>query len=274
MKATCTLCPHRCAIADGQTGLCRARINRGGRIKCGNYGKITALALDPIEKKPLRRFYPGSHILSVGSYGCNLRCPFCQNHEIAMAGGRMNTTFLSPEDLVQEAVSLVPRGNIGLAYTYNEPLIGYEYVRDCSALARQRGLKNVLVTNGYLNPEPFNALLPLIDAINIDLKGFTEEYYAWVGGDLTTVQRSIALAAAHCHVEVTTLVLPGKNDDPTQMRALAAWLASVDPGIPLHITRFFPRYRVQDLPPTPIETVVTLAETARGFLQHVYAVNC
>ena len=168
----------------------------------------------------------------------------------------------------------MPRGNIGLAYTYNEPLIGYEYVYDSSALAHRHGLKNVLVTNGYINLEPFAALLPLIDAVNIDLKGFTEAYYSWLGGDLKTVQGSITLAAAHCHVEITTLILPGKNDEPAQMRALAAWLAAVDPGIPLHITRFFPRHRVLALPPTPVETVCALAETARVFLRHVYVGNC
>ena len=172
MKTRCELCFHHCTLDEGQIGLCRARGCRGGKIVSLNYGKLTSLALDPIEKKPLRRFHPGSLILSVGSFGCNLRCPFCQNHEISMASdGEIQTVMVTPEQLAAKAAELVPQGNIGVAYTYNEPLIGYEYVRDCAALIHERGLANVLVTNGTIETAPWRALLPFLDAINIDLKG-------------------------------------------------------------------------------------------------------
>lgn len=274
MKTSCDLCFHRCALEEGQTGLCRARACRDGRIVPLNYGRLTALALDPIEKKPLRRFHPGSLILSAGSFGCNLRCPFCQNAEIAAAGQESFTHDYTPEQLVQTALDLRSRGNIGVAYTYNEPLVGYEYVRDCARLVRRAGMVNVLVTNGTIQPEPWEALLPLLDAVNIDLKGFTQGWYSTLGGDLATVQRSISMAARACHVEVTTLVVPGENDTVQEMDALARWLASVSPDIPLHVSRFFPRHRMQDRPPTPVETVYRLAETARQHLHYVYTGNC
>ena len=270
----CTLCPHRCDIPEGRTGLCRARSNTGGAIVCGSYGRLTSLSLDPIEKKPLARFYPGSLILSAGSYGCNLRCPFCQNSEISMADGSAQTVYVSPEQLVEKALELVPQGNIGIAFTYNEPLIGYEYVRDCAALAREHGLKTVLVTNGMICREPLLKLLPDIDAMNIDLKGFTQDFYKKLGGDLETVKQTIMLAAKRCHVEVTTLVIPGENDGADEMDALSAWLSSVDPGIPLHISRFFPRYKMADKSPTPIETIYRLRDAAQKHLCFVYTGNC
>ena len=274
MKAVCGLCPHRCSLEPGQTGLCRARGNRGGTVVCANYGRVTSLALDPVEKKPLRRFYPGSEILSVGSYGCNLRCPFCQNSAISMAGPRADTVTVTPEALTAKAAELAARGNIGVAFTYNEPLVGYEYVRDCAALLRRAGLKTVLVTNGCFCEEPLRGLLPLVDAMNIDLKGFTEEYYRWLGGDLETVKRAIALCAARCHVEVTTLVVPGRNDAEAEMEEEAAWLASVSPEIPLHVTRFFPRYRMEDAGPTPVDEIFRLCAVAGKHLKYVYAGNC
>ena len=275
MKALCELCFHHCALDDGQTGLCRARACQDGKIISLNYGKLTSLALDPIEKKPLRRFHPGSLILSVGSFGCNLRCPFCQNHEISMAGDSgIQTVEVSPEQLAAKAAELVPHGNTGVAYTYNEPLIGYEYVRDCAALVHEQGMVNVLVTNGTVEVEPWRALLPLIDAANIDLKGFTPAWYRRLGGDLETVKRSIALAAEWCHVEVTTLLIPGENDSEEEIRELARWLASINSEIPLHLSRFFPRYRMLDSPPTPVEQVYRLAEAAQEYLSHVYTGNC
>ena len=274
MKTQCGLCFHRCSLDEGRTGLCRARANRGGRIVPLGYGRLTSLALDPIEKKPLRRFHPGSLILSAGSFGCNLRCPFCQNAEISMAGAEFPTREYTPEALVQLALALKPRGNIGVAYTYNEPLVGYEYVRDCAALARKAGLLNVLVTNGTIEDAPWRQLLPLIDAVNIDLKGFSEDWYRSLGGDLETVKRSIATAAQFCHVEVTTLIVPGGNDGEGEMRALSSWLASVSPDIPLHVSRFFPRHLMTDRPATPVETVCRLAEAARERLNFVYTGNC
>lgn len=275
MKQRCELCFHHCALEEGQTGFCRARVNRGGTILPLNYGRVTSLALDPIEKKPLRRFRGGSMILSVGSFGCNLRCPFCQNHEISMAGeGELNTEELPPDDLAALAERLLPRGNIGVAYTYNEPLIGYEYVRDCAEAVRARGMVNVLVSNGTVEEAPWRALLPLIDAANIDLKGFTEGWYRCLGGDLETAKRSIALAAERCHVEVTTLLVPGENDSEAEIRALSRWLSGINPDIPLHLSRFFPRYRMTDRPPTEVNAVYRLAEAARESLRWVYTGNC
>ena len=275
MKTTCELCFHRCSLDEGQTGLCRARANRGGAVVPINYGKAVSLALDPIEKKPLRRFRPGSVILSVGSFGCNLRCPFCQNHEISMAGeGELRTEDISPDALAALAEELIPRGNIGAAYTYNEPLVGYEYVRDCAQAVHARGLCNVLVTNGTIAEAPWRALLAHIDAANIDLKGFTDAWYKRLGGDLETVKRSIALAAERCHVEVTTLLIPGENDSEDEIRALSRWLAGVSPDIPLHLSRFFPRYRMTDRPPTAVKSVYRLADAAREALNYVYTGNC
>lgn len=274
MSINCTLCFHNCRLEEGQTGLCRARGNQGGKIVPLNYGKLTALALDPIEKKPLRRFHPGSMVLSVGSFGCNLRCPFCQNAGIAAAASDAPTRDWTPEALVEEALALQSQGNIGVAYTYNEPLVGYEYVQDCAKLVRQAGLCNVLVTNGTIQETYWRRLLPLIDAANIDLKGFTENWYRQLGGDLETVKRSIALAAQSCHLEVTTLVVPGENDSETEIRALSHWLASISPKIPLHVSRFFPRHHMMDRPPTPVDTVYRLAQVAREQLEYVYTGNC
>ena len=271
----CKLCFHHCDLSEGQTGLCRARACRDGEIVPLNYGKLTSLALDPIEKKPLRRFHPGSLILSVGSFGCNLRCPFCQNHEISMAAeGKLETVELSPEALADKALELRRHGNIGVAYTYNEPLVGYEYVRDCAAQVRERGMVIVLATNGTIEEPSWRALLPLIDAVNIDLKGFTPEWYKRLGGDLETVKRSIRLAVEQCHVEVTTLLVPGKNDSAEEIKALARWLSSVDRDIPLHLSRFFPRYRMTDKLSTPVERVYRLADMAREYLSFVYTGNC
>lgn len=274
MKTVCGLCPRHCALKDGQTGFCGARKNDGGKIICQNYGWLTSVALDPIEKKPLARFFPGSAILSVGSYGCNLRCPFCQNHAISMAGEEAEKMFIAPELLADKALELVSNGNIGIAYTYNEPLVGYEYVRDCAKRVHEKGLRNVIVTNGNICAEPLAGLLPLIDAMNIDLKGFSQKYYDFVGGDFETVREAIRLSAECCHVEVTALIVPGENDTDEEMRALAGWLASVRNDIPLHVTRFFPKFRMQDRPPTPVSTVYRLAAVAREYLQFVYEGNC
>lgn len=276
-RITCPVCPHACLLAEGQRGLCRGRRAEAGRVVDENYGRLTSLALDPIEKKPLAQFRPGSLVLSVGSYGCNLRCPFCQNASIACAGPRdVPWKEVQPLELVELAESARDRGNIGLAFTYNEPLIGYEFVRDAGRLAHERGLVNVLVSNGSANPEPLAELLPLIDAANIDLKGFTQEFYDFVGGDLETVKRTIATLAATptCHLEVATLIIPEMNDSEQEIAAAAQWLASLDPTIPYHVTRFFPCHRLSDRPATPVADVHRLAEVARRYLENVYTGNC
>lgn len=274
MTAVCSVCPHRCRLEEGQTGLCRARGQVRGRIVSLNYGRVTGLALDPIEKKPLKRFYPGSMILSVGSYGCNMRCPFCQNHEISMtAGDEVSWVPLTPDELAEKAVSLKNRGNLGLAFTYNEPCVGFEYVRDTARLVHEAGMKNILVTNGFTEPWVEDELLPWIDAMNVDLKGFTESYYRKLGGDLGTVKAFIRRAAAGCHVELTTLIVPGENDGE-ELEAMVSWIADTDPSIPLHITRFFPRWHMTDKDPTPVETIYQTVRMAKEKLKYVYAGNC
>ena len=275
MKKECRVCMHRCALEEGQTGRCRARANKGGTIVCANYGQVTALALDPVEKKPLRRFCPGTKILSVGSFGCNLNCPFCQNHDISMAdAGTKRKVFISPGELAGRAQEFETEGNIGIAYTYNEPLVGYEFIRDTAALVRKAGLKNVVVTNGSVKEEALMEVLPFVDAMNIDLKGFTEGYYRMVGGDLETVKRFIRHAVRGCHVELTTLIVPGQNDSAEEMGRLAQWVSGIDRKIPLHVTRFFPSFRMADGSPTDVQTVYRLADEASKYLDYVYTGNC
>ena len=281
--AQCGVCFRHCDLAEGQLGFCGGRIARDGRVEAFNYGRITALALDPIEKKPLARFYPGSRILSVGSFGCNLRCPFCQNHEISWSAqaGRYaeSAETISPEALVELALAARPRGNIGIAFTYNEPLIGYEYVRDTARLANAEGLKNVMVTNGTAELPILEALTPYIDAMNIDLKGFTDGYYRKVlGGDRGQVLAFIEAAVKICHVELTTLIVPGENDTEEEMRELSQWVSLLKnpdgEDVPLHISRFFPRFHMRDRDATDVRTVYRLAEIARERLQYVYTGNC
>ncbi|WP_251197393.1 AmmeMemoRadiSam system radical SAM enzyme [Anaerotardibacter muris] len=276
-RAFCTLCPHRCSLAEGQRGICQARIARDGVVIDENYGRITSLALDPIEKKPLARFMPGSSILSIGSYGCNMHCGYCQNASIAQVGpAHVEWRQMEPADIAEMASMFALQGNIGVAFTYNEPLVGFEFVRNCAREVHQRGMKNVLVSNGQINPEPLAELLPLIDAANIDLKGFTPAIYRRLGGDLETTLATIEAMAnePNLHLEVTTLVVPGLNDSPDQMAKEAAWIASLDPQIPLHVTRFFPCYKMLQLEPTPLDTLHALADVARESLDFVYLGNC
>ncbi|MBR1397630.1 MAG: AmmeMemoRadiSam system radical SAM enzyme [Selenomonadaceae bacterium] len=276
MKKTCPICPHHCTLSEGEVGRCRARMNKDDKIIDLNYGRLTSIALDPIEKKPLYRFYPNSWILSVGSFGCNLNCPFCQNFEISMADSNFQTQNVTPEYLAALAVELSKkeRGNIGIAFTYNEPFISYEFVLDTAKYLHKVGLKSVLVTNGTVAERPLKELLPYIDAMNIDLKAFNSEFYDWIGGDFETVKRTIKLSAESCHVEVTTLIIPDKNDSVDDMESEAQWLASISPELPLHISRFFPRYKVTDRPPTDVNKIHNLVNTARKYLRYVYPGNC
>ena len=285
--AVCEVCFRRCRLEEGQTGFCRARVCRQGKVVSLWYGQLSSLALDPIEKKPLRRFHPGSQILSVGSLGCNLACPFCQNHSIAkpVEGERfeVRTEQVTPEHLVKTALVLRNQGNIGVAFTYNEPLVGFEFVRDGARLVQENGMVSVLVTNGTAAFQVLDEIAPYIDAMNIDLKGFTDAYYEQVlGGSRQMVMEFIREAVRICHVELTTLIVPGYNDSPQEMEELSSWvsaLPNVSGGrsgqdIPLHVSRFFPRYRFASRHPTAVETVYMLAETARRHLQYVYTGNC
>ena len=276
-QVLCDVCPKFCKLREGQIGFCRARSNIGGRIVPINYGQATSLALDPIEKKPLMRFCPGTYILSYGSYGCNLRCPYCQNASISMAGpDNCPHRLITPEGLTDLAVDLSKQesGNIGVAFTYNEPTVCFEFIRDTSKLLHEAGLKSVVVTNGGLVRKYADELLPHVDALNIDLKGFSDEFYRYVKGEFDTVKEFIKAAVEHkCHVELTTLAIPTKNDDPEEMEREAEWIASISPDIPLHLSRFFPRYKVDDLPPTPAETIYRLKDIAQKKLKYVYTGN-
>ena len=276
-QVLCDVCPKFCKLREGQIGFCRARSNIGGKIVPINYGQATSLALDPIEKKPLMRFCPGTYILSYGSYGCNLRCPYCQNASISMAGpDNCPHRLITPEGLTDLAVDLSKQepGNIGVAFTYNEPTVCFEFIRDTSKLLHEAGLKSVVVTNGGLVRKYADELLPHVDALNIDLKGFSDEFYRYVKGEFDTVKEFIKAAVEHkCHVELTTLAIPTKNDDPEEMEREAEWIASISPDIPLHLSRFFPRYKVDDLPPTPAETIYRLKDFAQKKLKYVYTGN-
>lgn len=287
IMAKCEVCFRHCELQEGNTGFCGARVCRGGVVTAANYGKVTSLALDPIEKKPLNRFHPGSRILSVGSYGCNLRCCFCQNSDISWSEGAFTlaerTETVTPKELADTAAYYRDRGNIGVAFTYNEPLIGYEFVRDTAKLVHEMGMVNVMVTNGTAELSVLNELAPYIDAMNIDLKGFTERYYRDVaGGDLPMVKRFIEEAVKFCHVELTTLIIPGENDSEQEMEAISSWIADLkdksgDPigdEIPLHISRFFPRFHMTDREATDVGLIYRLADVARRRLRHVYTGNC
>lgn len=275
MENICQVCMHHCRLKPGQQGICRARKNEAGTILCGNYGRVTSLNLDPIEKKPLKMFHPGSLILSVGSYGCNLRCPFCQNHEISMADeSSVEFVQMLPKELAERASKYRLVGNLGVAFTFNEPLVGWEYVRDAARLVHDQGMMNIMVTNGSAELWVLEALLPYIDAMNIDLKGFRPEYYQKLGGDLETVKAFIACASRDCHVELTTLIVPDENDDVFQMEEEAAWIASINREIPLHVTRFFPRYQMTDQKATEVSQVYALAQTAEKYLNYVFVGNC
>ena len=278
----CDVCFRQCKLEEGMTGFCGGRSCRDGQIVAANYGRLTSVALDPIEKKPLKMFMPGSMILSLGSYGCNLRCPFCQNSSISWSQKAFEykdkAEFYEPDEIVKTALELRGRGNIGLAFTYNEPLVGYEFVRDTARLAKEAGLQNVLVTNGTASQKILEQILPYIDAMNIDLKAFNDHFYRdFIGGDFQMVKDFITTAAGDCHVELTTLVIPGKNDSEQEMRELSAWVAALEnqtgKKIPLHITRFFPAFKLTDRDPTPVNTILRLVEVARENLEFVFPGN-
>ena len=283
----CNVCFRHCNISEGGLGFCGARTCDNGEVKAANYGRVTSLALDPIEKKPLARFRPGSYIVSVGSYGCNLRCPFCQNYQISWSeeARRLAKTaeYIPPEELASIAAQIKNRGNIGVAFTYNEPLIGWEYIRDTAKLVHEQGMYNVIVTNGTASLDVLAELTPHIDAMNIDLKGFTDRYYNDVlGGDRAMTMAFIEEAAKHCHVELTTLIVPDENDSEDEIREMCAWISSLTDAngciigneIPLHISRFFPRFNMTDRRATDVGLIYRLAEVAREQLTYVYTGNC
>jgi pyruvate formate lyase activating enzyme len=272
-KILCELCPHACQIPANQAGFCNVRRHRDGMLLTTNYGRVSGIALEPIEKKPLYHFFPGRPILSVGTVGCNLACEFCQNWEISREAGR-TTRPVSPSGLRDLAVRTHrENGNIGVAYTYSEPVVWFEFLMDTMPLIRDAGLQNVLVTNGLLRPAPWRKLLQYTDAANIDLKGFTPEYYQrFCHGQLQPVLKNIQAAAGRIHLELTVLIVPEANDQPEQIAAMAGWIAKLDPGIPLHLSRYFPNYHMKQ-PPTPPETMFLAGEIAKAYLKYVYLGN-
>ena len=271
----CRLCPHHCHIANGRTGRCHSRRNHDGILVSEVYGKPCALAIDPIEKKPLYHFHPGTTCLSLACTGCNFRCQNCQNHDISQVGpDDVNHYQLTPGQVVDLCLQ---HHSPGIAYTYTEPLTYIEYVTDCARLAHEKGLWNILVTAGYVCQEPLADLLPYLDAANIDLKSFSDDIYQRVSnGHLQPVLDTIlSMKKAGVWIELTNLVIPTVNDDMSMIRRMCSWL--VGNGLanaPLHFSRFFPRYRMQDLPPTPVQTLRAAKQIAlEEGMQYVYLGN-
>ena len=264
----CGLCPHRCLISEGKQGICGVRENRGGTLLALTYGKVSAVQVDPIEKKPLFHFHPGKPILSVGSVGCNFRCGFCQNYHLVEKRVPLYPVVVA--DLVRAARR---EGAVGISYTYNEPLIWFEFVVDCAREFRKAGMVNVLVTNGYVSPEPLAELLPLVDAMNIDLKSMDPEFYRKIcGGELAPVLDTIRESAKATHVEITTLLVTGENDSEESILDVVDFVAGVDPDIPLHLSRYMPMHRFT-APPTPPARLAAGFRIARERLPYVYVGN-
>jgi pyruvate formate lyase activating enzyme len=274
-KIKCHLCARECTIREGKRGFCRVRENRGGKLYTLNYGLASSVAPDPIEKKPLFHFHPGSYVFSLGTVSCNFRCLHCQNYTISQtpleeAGGYL------VEYLPEKAVELTKGyGCGGLAWTYNEPTIWFEYTYDSAKLAKEEGLYTVYVTNGYMTAETLDTLAPYLDAANIDVKGFTEDFYNEISRSklspvLQTVERAVKKGI---HVEVTYLVIPTKNDGEEEFREFVDWVAGVDKNIPTHFTRFHPDYKLVHLPATPAETLERAREIGMEKLRYVYTGN-
>lgn len=271
-RVHCLLCPQDCHIAEGRAGVCRVRRNEEGTLRTLNYAQVTSAAMDPIEKKPLYHFHPGSQVLSLGTFGCNLGCQFCQNFTISQ--GRPAAQTMSPAEAVRVAKDARSRGNIGIAYTYSEPIVWFEYVRDTAKLAREAGLKNVLVTNGLIRAEPLEELLPLIDAMNVDIKAMSDDFYRKLCGIRSgeVARRTVELAWGRCSVEITNLLVTDENDSEEDVRALVDWAASVSPDLPLHLSRYRPMYKMT-APSTPVARIERAAEIAREKLHYVYVGN-
>ena len=267
-KVKCTLCPHSCVIPEGGKGICNIRENIDGELIAAGYGRTTSLAMDPIEKKPLFHFKPGSLILSVAPNGCNLKCRWCQNWQISQEV--VPTRFIDPKLLVDIAIR---ENSVGIAFTYTEPLIWFEYIIDVAKIGKPKGLSMVAVTNGYINPEPLDELLDYIDAMNIDLKAMDDEVYRkLIGGRLEPVLNTVRTSAKRILIEVTNLLIPGVNDSDDQIKRLVDFIADVDPKIPVHFSRYFPAWRF-NAPPTPVKTLLRAREIASKKLEYVYLGN-
>jgi pyruvate formate lyase activating enzyme len=267
----CRVCPHNCILDEGKFGICRVRTLESNVPVAINYGEVTSMGVDPIEKKPLYHFKPSKNILSLGSFGCNMTCTFCQNYEISQ--GRPQTQYMSVEKLIDIIPAI--ENNAGVAFTYNEPLMWYEYIYDAAKRIKENNsrLSVVVVTNGYINEEPLLKLLPYVDAMNIDLKGYTNRYYNKIcGAKLEPVLESIKRCNEHCHVEITTLLVSDENDSTEEAREIAQFIASINENIPLHLSRYFPRYKMENTA-TKIEKITEAQNEAKKYLKHVYVGN-
>ncbi|MEI6845571.1 MAG: AmmeMemoRadiSam system radical SAM enzyme, partial [Candidatus Firestonebacteria bacterium] len=265
----CLLCPHSCLLQEQMSGVCKVRKNIDGKLVSLIYGEVTSIALDPVEKKPLYHFYPGSRILSLGTNGCSFSCEFCQNWEISQIAdtGRRRVTSAA---LVEKAIK---EESIGIAYTYNEPFIWFEFVLETAKKVRKAGLKNVLVTNGYVNPKPLEEILPYIDAMNIDLKSFKESFYKnTCHGSLEPVKNTIVQSYKHCHIEITNLLIPGENDSTEELAELAGWIAGISTDIPLHVSAYFPQFKMKN-PATTAAGVEKARIIYSKILKYVYTGN-
>ncbi|MDI3526569.1 MAG: pyruvate formate lyase activating enzyme [Tenuifilum sp.] len=274
-KIICELCPHECSLKVGQKGICQTRINEMGSMRLLNFGVIASAGLDPIEKKPLYHFYPGSKIFSIGGYGCNLKCKFCQNYEISQytPGHNIPSRELAPTDIVQLASQLSQ--NIGIAYTYNEPTVFYELMYETAILANEKGLKNVMVSNGFINTKPLLDLLDVIDAFNIDLKAFRDDFYKTItGGTIEPVLKNLEKIKKNGnHLEIAFLVIPELNDSKEECKNMFKWIAeNLGDDTPVHINRYYPAYKL-DKPATPAEKLEELFEIAIQYLKYVYIGN-
>lgn len=273
-KVHCKLCPHNCIIGDGELGKCNVRKNIDGELFTFNFEEVTSIAVDPIEKKPLHFYKPGSSILSVGSFGCNFKCSFCQNYTIAQIEEHKGTSHsIGVERLVNQIME--KNDSIGIAFTYNEPSIWYEYVYEVSKLLKEQDPNKdmILVTNGFINEEPLRNLLPYIDAMNIDLKGFNNRYYSEIcGGRLEPVLKTIEICGESIHVEVTTLLVTGENDNLEEVENIAKFLGSISPDIPFHLTRYFPTYKMKN-PPTDLNFMHEAKKVAEKHLNKVILGN-
>jgi pyruvate formate lyase activating enzyme len=276
-RAECLLCPHSCSIPEGGTGLCGVRYNIKGRLMTDTFSHVSSLSADPVEKKPLYHFFPGSSIYSIGSYGCNLTCSFCQNHEISQVRNRTNQVSMGRRESIERilAAAEATPGNCGVAFTYNEPVVWIEFVLEIALAAAGKGMKTAMVSNGFINSAPLTDLTALVDAFNIDLKGFSEKFYrGHTGSRLKPVLDSIAqIASARRHLEITMLIIEGLNDDDRELEDAFRWIAdNAGRETPLHLSRYFPRYKM-NLPPTDINKLLRIRETAMQYLDFVYTGN-
>lgn len=267
-SASCLLCPQHCQLRPGRSGRCHTRENRAGEVVSLTYGEVAAWHMDPIEKKPLYHFYPGSRIFSVGGFGCNLSCSFCQNHEISQR--RLDGRKITPAELAELAMA---NNSIGVCFTYSEPSMWFEMIRDTAPLVRAQGGKVVLVSNGTISPRFMEELIPWLDAVNIDIKAFTEEFYQkYCGGKLAWVLDNVKRLAGRVHLEITTLVIPGANDDPHEITGLAQWLQQLNVPLAWHLSRYHPAYRL-GIPPTDRHTLEQLWNIGKEWLPYVYLGN-